>query len=422
LVSFSSVDHPDLNATLLPSVVDIVGGRLTCGSSVDGSAPPRGVRIEFLKLLLAQLDAEAGARLSVPRPEGLDEQAIEGLAAFYLAHVVQRSRQWIGERRAELLVGREPEWSVSVGVPVQFFDSPARARFQQVLEMAMAWTDTGVAPEISMADLRITTARLRRTKPTVPCSVVPEITAAVRSFVATPGAPEGVYLYLDVGAGTLDGVSFRFFRQGGRPRLRFYVGAVEHLGVSALAMRLAPIMGRSATEIEARLIRDAAAADLREALGPMAAEIRRVVAGVILAGKAIERNEWSDGLEEMAKAFHRRRRSTHAGLVPLFVGGGGSLSPFYRKVVGSTYDIHRLENANVRRYGLADIPQPQDLDMAGIPAEHFHRFAIAYGLSVPPEELPDVELPSEQDPATPRPTAPPPPGVVPYADTKDAYC
>ena len=98
------------------------------------------------------------------------------------------------------------------------------------------------------------------------------------------------------------------------------------------------------------------------------------------------------------------------------------MSSFYRGVVGSTYDVHRLENANVGRYGLADIPQPQDLDMAGVPAVHFHRFAIAYGLSVPPEELPDVELPSEQDPAKPRPTAPPPPGVVPYADSKDAFC
>jgi hypothetical protein len=162
--------------------------------------------------------------------------------------------------------------------------------------------------------------------------------------------------------------------------------------------------------------------DLDRAVDPIAREIRRVVAGVILAGKGIESRQWSAGLEELAKAFHRRRHSGTAGMIPLFVGGGGSLSSFYRRVVDSTYDDHRLEDANVRRYALAAIPQPRDLEMAGVTPEHFHRFAIAYGLSVPPEELPDVTLPSEQDRPGPRRKSPYPRGVVPYGDTKDTYC
>jgi hypothetical protein len=378
--------------------------------------------VEFLKLLLAQLDDGDRTGLIVPRAEGYDEHAIESLATFYLAHVIRRSRRWIEERRAELLVGRKPEWSVSVGVPVQFFDSAARDRFQRVLEMAASWADAGPEPEINIADLRTTVARLGRMEPAVPCSVVPEITAAVRSFVATPGAPEGVYLYLDVGAGTLDGVSFRFLRVNGRPQLNFYVGIVEHLGVSALAVRLTGVAGLPVAEIEARLRRGEVGVDLSQAIRPVEREIRRIVAAVILAGKGIEPKQWSAGLEELAKAFHRRRHSGSSGVVPLFVGGGGSLSSFYRHVVSSTYDMHRLEDANVRRYALADIPQPEDLDMAGVPPKHFHRFAIAYGLSVPPGELPDVTLPSQQDRPKPRPKSPYPPGIVPYVDSKDTYC
>lgn len=420
LVTFAGANEPALEMALLPSALEIVGGRLACCTSADASSSSSGVRVEFLKLLLAQLDDDGG--FAIPRPEGYDDQAIESLAAFYLAHVIRRSRRWIEERRGELLVGRKPEWSVSVGVPVQFFDSVARDRFQRVLEAAAKWADTGPEPAMSVADVRITVTRLRGVEAKLPCTVVPEITAAVRSFVATPGAPEGVYLYLDVGAGTLDGVSFRFLRVNGRPQLKFYVGTVEPLGVSALAIRLAPIVQLPVSDIEARLRRPKVGADLDRALDPIAREIRRVVAGVILAGKGIESRQWSAGLEELAKAFHRRRHSGTAGMIPLFVGGGGSLSSFYRRVVDSTYDDHRLEDANVRRYALASIPQPRDLEMAGVAPEHFHRFAIAYGLSVPPEELPEVTLPSQQEREKARPRAPLPRGVVPYGDSKDAYC
>lgn len=40
------------------------------------------------------------------------------------------------------------------------------------------------------------------------------------------------------------------------------------------------------------------------------------------------------------------------------------------------------------------LPKPEDLDMNGIKLNKFHRFAIAYGLSVQEEGTPVVKLPS----------------------------
>jgi hypothetical protein len=56
--------------------------------------------------------------------------------------------------------------------------------------------------------------------------------------------------------------------------------------------------------------------------------------------------------------------------------------------------------------------------MSGLAVEHFGRFAIAYGLSIPPEEGPNVDLlPPEPEPLSRRPG--PPPGMTDYLDSKD---
>src|SRR5439155_168095 len=109
---------------------------------------------------------------------------------------------------------------------------------------------------------------------------------------------------------------------------------------------------------------------------------------------------------------------TTSAMMPLFIGGGGSASPFYRSVILSTYQNRNLENAGVGRYSLENLPLPDDLNMSGLREEHFQRFAVAYGLSIPPDEGPDVELrPPEPDP--PRGILGSPPGVTDYSDTKD---
>ncbi len=37
------------------------------------------------------------------------------------------------------------------------------------------------------------------------------------------------------------------------------------------------------------------------------------------------------------------------------------------------------------------LPFPSDFDMSGIDRRHFHRFAVAYGLSIPKDEGPELK-------------------------------
>ena len=109
-------------------------------------------------------------------------------------------------------------------------------------------------------------------------------------------------------------------------------------------------------------------------------------------------------------------------MVPLiiFVGGGGASSPWYQSSIAATYGDFRHFNAGIPPYALTEVPKPADLDMKGLAVSDFRRFAIAYGLSVPFGEGPDIGLPSQF--AEPEPPAlREPRGIVDYLDSKDAY-
>lgn len=232
---------------------------------------------------------------------------------------------------------------------------------------------------------------------------------------------EGVYLYVDVGAWTVDGASFRLHRPAEeRAQLNFYCGEVQPLGIAAVAALLARDTRRSAADIERLLHTPDARATFGRALELPQRLINRLVATIVLTGRRSDPFGWEQGVDQLTVAFHRRRRTAPAGTrdVPLFIGGGGSASPFYRSAVLSTYEANQLYSTNVRRYSLEDLLLPDELAMDGLPPEQFHRFAVAYGLSIPPEEAAEIGLPSD-DIDRPAPRRPRRPDAPSYEDTKD---
>lgn len=79
----------------------------------------------------------------------------------------------------------------------------------------------------------------------------------------------------------------------------------------------------------------------------------------------------------------------------VFLGGGGKEAEFYRETIESTHFAFNQRYADVPAYNLEDLPFPDNFDMNGIDLRHFHRFAIAYGLSIPEYQAPELKLPSQ---------------------------
>jgi hypothetical protein len=106
--------------------------------------------------------------------------------------------------------------------------------------------------------------------------------------------------------------------------------------------------------------------------------------------------------------------------LPIFVGGGGAGSRWYQQTILSTHDNFGHINAGIPPYELTEVPKPSDLEMEEMDVADFRRFAIAYGLSVPFGEGPEIGLPSQfAEPE--RAKVRQPKDVVDYLDSKDAY-
>ncbi|MBI2524441.1 MAG: hypothetical protein HYY95_25315 [Candidatus Rokubacteria bacterium] len=411
---------PRLEDALLGSHIELRDDLVLAGLSEAEwrrRAPlPGSVTLDFVKMRLARLDIPMGTGAWVPAlVDGCDSpERVEALAAFFLARVIDRSCRWVTAERQDLLKERAPLWSFSIGVPVKYANSLALGRFRRVLGIAATWARRGVPESTTLAGACSAVRDLERVRWTTDVSVQAEIAAAVRSFITSPRALEGIYLYFDVGAGTLDGASFRFHRPPDKPsQVNFYSGEVEHLGVAAVAGVVAAATSLAVAEVERILAEPHSRDNLSGLLDDAERQIQNLIVKVIMCSKRVDGKEWRKGLDDLAQAYHRRRHANPAGPIPLFVGGGGSGSSFFRSAILSTYDERSLGNAGVRRYSLEEVPLPDDLDMSGMASEHFRRFAVAYGLSIPPEEGPDVDLPP---PECEPPRRTPEPPVTDYQD------
>lgn len=404
---------------LVPSIVAIGSdGRLFLGDCVSGKQS--AVIVPYLKMRLA--GGPIGERL--PEFEGIDlnkAESVRALAAWFLASVIQRSQQWLAVHEADRLKNRLTVWSANVGVPVEHYDSHALTTFEEVLGVAWLWVkDDQVPKTLQQAQSSYGAAQQCLAAEVTDFHAVPEIAAAVQSFVMSREAVPGIYVYFDVGGGTVDGVAFNYLNFRGERRINFYSGKVEPLGVSAIGTAL----GNGTTgEIDdvalEKLLKSCAPSTLAE----FVQRIRRQVGYVIMTARQKDGRNWQE--DAFQSADYERKfigKLTTSRMRPLivFMGGGGSNSAWYRQSIESTYKAFQHNNAGVPPYKLMEVPRPKDFIVPKGGGGEFIRFAISYGLSFPFGEGPDIGLPSQFDEAE-KPRQWTPPGAFDYADSKD-YC
>ena len=412
-------DARAVDGAMVPSIVAIdQSGRLTL--AVAGTQDSKWTIVRYLKMRLA--DVPIPDRL--PTLCGVDlneDRAIRALSSWYLATVVSCTKIWLSQHQAERLKGRKLQWSANVGVPVEHYDSPMIEVFREVLAVAWAWAAGNDIP----SHLDIAISRYEETVRSVDRELtdyhaIPETAAAVQSFLTSREATPGIYVYFDIGGGTVDGVAFNYVNWDGERKINFYSGKVAPLGVAAVASR---IDAARVEDIQQMLKNNELTFALRGNLEPSSKKVQLLVANVIVTAQRKDGRNWQrDQIQDMARPRKTLARLDVSRMVPLlvFVGGGGAGSEWYQKAILSTYNDFGHVNAGIPPYELTEVPKPRDLAMNGIGAADFRRFAIAYGLSVPFGEGPDINLPSQfTEPESQEPWQPK--GVVDYFDSKDAY-
>jgi hypothetical protein len=364
---------------------------------------PKGALVEYPKMALADR-SELKVSGAAPDLKSEIERSMEPLCALFVAHLLGMARSWVRKNWHVYLNQAQVEWSANVGVPVAHLDSKAEKVFARVLAVAWNWALADRLPETMDQARQLYNHTSRDLEPEFsPCQPFPEIGAAVQAFVSSREARPGVHVFFDVGGGTLDGVAFNFLRDDGFPIVNFYSGGVETLGVQALAERITGTPARNeitelctlTPEMVALHLVNSEASEIphREDL---AQEIRMLVARVVIEAKKKDGRNWRAEMfqaSDIARPYYYPVKDEDVRPLIVFMGGGGCRSEFYCDAISSTYMKFGHGNAGVPPYALATVPQPSDMELGAIPEDDFHRFLIAYGLSIPFGEGAEVNLP-----------------------------
>lgn len=391
-----------LDETIMPTRLAILqDGTLLTGLTVaewrDDSRPIQK-NIDYIKMRLAAIDFRKDSKEDDWRleqiPELDDDETVKSLCAYYLSCVIKRSQQWIIQNRPDLFANQTVRWSVKLGVPVEHYDSDALKTFKEVLAIAWLLKSSAVeTSDLTIDSLNRLIAHLRQWKADniaedgLDCDVTPEIAAAVWSFLNSRQAQEGFYTFFDIGDGTLDGAAFIFKQGDGNRQVDFYIGQVEPLGVSAFVEKTADELNCSTESIQRSLI-DSADPDLQTQVQCSATRkrIQQMVANVVMEG---------NNKHHQVRQFSVKQDIGQN--MKVFVGGGGGNTTFFPSTILATHSDFQHSSADIPPYQLRQIPTPDDLAINGLDQKDFNRFAIAYGLSIPRGEGPEINLPSYFD-------------------------
>jgi hypothetical protein len=403
-----SFDLNDSSEAIIPSVISVGSdGSLYMGHR----APTSATSIRYLKMRLAGLPMDTNREV----PSGIDladEVACRALSAWFLANILREAKSYVTHAEEARLRNRRVMWSANVGVPVEHYDSPVLAIFEKVLGIAWSWSVLGALP-MCVSELIQTYRNEERAsdQKTSDFHAIPEIAAAVQSFVISREAVPDFYVYFDIGGGTVDGVAFKYLNTDGERKVHFYSGRVSSIGMSVVEGKCPDILASGSSAP----LDNKTHAELKFLL-------QRLVGEVIMTAKNKDGRNWQrESIQRQQTTRPSWRPLQESDMSPLvfFLGGYGANSAWYQRNISATYTDFQHRNADVPPYKLVQVPPASDLDMASVPKSEYIRFAIAYGLSIPLGEGPNIALPSQFTIAE---RAPPkaPSGVVDYRDHKDA--
>ena len=401
-----------LDGMLTQSAIVLGGdGKISVPSPGDPDVSEN--RIAYLKMALADrgdLDVNADSKRK-PKESKYLEQALSGI---FIAEVVRRSKEWILDSWKDEIGGREVTWSANVGLPVEHFEKDdVRARFQEAIAVGWDWAETGI-PQGKVTEIldAYENCAARKEPDASYCQTIPEIAAAIYSFATSREAAPGIYAYFDIGGGTMDGVVFNLMREGGVVKTIFFSGQVGVLGVDWIAEsvceRIANSVDKNFSLEQAKSFLFVERNDVVDrVINDYTDKITKFAAGIIYKGKRKDtRRNWRESkVQNIPNGRTLRNFWKDRNVDPLivFVGGGGNASPVYLHALDSAYHANGgLKNFGIPPFSLEEVPAPPDLMMQSADSSEYHRFLIAYGLSIPFGEGPDFEMPKNVKPA-PRP-------------------
>ena len=336
-----------------------------------------------------------------------DKRSVQLPLIAFMALLFQRVQEQIEESQGRLLSGRL-DWLVNLGVPTESYGGGSRGVKDLVgayrRSAEVAW---GLAESMRAggANGRLTIDQCRRAmekgseEGSNRIGVFPEFVPQVASYVQSKQRQEGVHVLVDAGGGTLDVTVFQVLPASiDNRKVPVWAKTVQPLGTRYLVDHIGEKSGRglalppfrhlpSEAEIAGKV--GISLGDLTNIVGCFENKVLSAVGETIRdAGTAQPKLQWPGRM--------------------FLVGGGAFIEPYKNvaKTISGWKDDFKF------RVRLLPLPRPDDLEAPGIDDSHWHRLAVAYGLSFdpldirgirPPEDIPPVSTVPEKPPTVPPP-------------------
>jgi hypothetical protein len=369
---------------LLDSLVGFDGTNL-----LPPSAKSLGQPIAYLKMLAAHVatgTALAQAPVRVPpailaRANGDGIDLVRELLAFYFSHVIAGVQQFIRSKSPwkdfNFDVGNNEDYLVfQLAVPTGLLSSDGKTEklFREAFIIGHELSIHADPMLVQPTPISNWSERVKAVQQITPeeinsrykwqCLIYPEVAAAVQTILRSNNARDGLYITMDVGAGTVDINAFQ--RNTGQHlgtqnvaghdrRLNYYAASVEPLGVHNLSDPYDAVQTMDRQELIAKV---------RQAIW-------------ILFHRAL--------VFQHNHGHQRGHRTWDHAIILQF--GGGAVLPTYQLAFRDGLTDAGIQNPEIRK-----LPDPK-IDLP--PESDSGRFAVAFGMSFAKYNLDQVRLPDE---------------------------
>lgn len=374
-------------------------------------------KIDYLKMRLLG-EQYSGLPPCLPVVESQGDKGLRALSSFFLANVIRLSMAKIREDVAAIYGDVEIGWSANIGVPVEHYHDDFLRKYREVFVTAWHWSESVHGEMSSLAALvsRYDTVVGQTQGIACDCFAQPEVVAGLHALHAGQRIEAGPrpYVFADVGAGTVDLVSFALLSNDGQLSANMYKGRVENIGTCIVAEKRLHLMGegREALLFEYRDWGSEEKSGIHQDL----ALAKNMLVEVCKCAKDVRSDIWCRRSRSLQPEGRWPLNDMRLLPIQVFLGGGGSHSPIYRDVLVNTYEERRLKAMSLPPFEIVPIPLPQDLEFNGEEFD-FSRYCVAYGLSYPEAQFISYKRPDDFGPEYAAPKRKP--KAPDFGNTKD---
>lgn len=395
-----------LSDYLAPSTLAFGQNEIICGLDAKDSLTKSFSLANFKMCLACESEKDADCNIKKCsmtkwnsdffKPD-LENEEAAFVNTFFLAKLLAQTKKLIVDELKEK-GHRQPisvKWTANFSVPEKFIERSAiSASFHDVFKTAWLMAevffdnpdfndresvfDCYLTAKDLMPDL---TRRLQQQEKDFDCFAYSEIGAEVASIILSRTTEEGLYVFVDIGAGTLDASVFRFWRDGGETKRPPYAAEVFKNGAAQLEIRASQKSAFSSGELK----------EIKEKFESLTKSEREQysneIKSLISASEEIKAETIKNLQEVFSQSYEKEPNIDRWKDLKLILGGGGSKLKCYREAANQAFS---LKGKSPKPPEVTILPKPDDFQMSGLPEAEFHRFAVAYGLSYEIARLPEM--------------------------------